>query len=120
MCGNPQNPLSMGMSMFGGAGNLVESLKAGIDLAYYFEQKEQEFQRSQRYDDNQKHMVVNALRMYEKGELSKDQLKAIIDVLPGNASTQTVEVKPQRQELIPQQRRSEFDLGALLGQFTYN
>jgi hypothetical protein len=36
----------------------------------------------QRYDDNARIMLENAFRLYERGEMTKDQLKAIIDLLP--------------------------------------
>jgi hypothetical protein len=51
---------------------------------------------------------------------SKEQLKAIIDLLPSHGHIQTVDVKPQsqRQELMPQQQQSAFDLGAMFQQLT--
>lgn len=80
MC--PTNPFGA-MSVLG-AGDFLAQVKAGVDAADYFMRKMDAYERDQRYDDNQKHMVVQAMRMYETGQLSKEQLKAIIDLLPSH------------------------------------
>lgn len=104
-----QNPLGAILS----AGDFLAQVKAGIDAADYMIRKLDSYERDLRYDDNQKQMLEQALRLYETGRLSKDQLKAIIDILPTNAPPRTVDI-------MPQQRRSEFDLSAMLQQLSFN
>lgn len=61
---------------------------AGIEAADYLVRKMDQYEKDQRYDDNNKKLIVEATRMFESGQISKAQLKAIIDQLPD-----TVEAK---------------------------
>lgn len=67
--------------------------QAAVDFADYFVRKLDQYEKEQRYDDNQKKMLVQALRMYEQGQISKEALKTIIDLLPDAIPVQAVEVK---------------------------
>lgn len=66
--------------------------KQTIDTIFYYFNRLDEYEKKRRYDDNAKHMIVNALRMFETGQLSREQLKAVIDLIP-----QTVDVTPPQQ-----------------------
>ena len=61
---------------------------AGIEAADYLVRKMDQYEKDQRYDDNNKKLIVQATRMFESGQFSKAQFKAIIDQLPD-----TVEAK---------------------------
>jgi hypothetical protein len=61
---------------------------AGIEAADYLVRKMDQYEKDQRYDDNNKKLIVQATRMFESGQISKAQFKAIIDQLPD-----TVEAK---------------------------
>ena len=104
-----QNPLGAILS----AGDFLAQVKAGVDAADYMIRKLDTYERDLRYDDNQKQMLEQALRLYETGRLSKDQLKAIVDILPSNGQPRTVNI-------MPQQQRSDFDLGAILQPLSFN
>lgn len=65
--------------------------KQTVDTIFYYFNRLDEYEKKQRYDDNAKKMIVNALRMFEMGQVSRDQLKQLIDLIP-----QTIEVnQPQ-------------------------
>lgn len=63
--------------------------KQTIDTIFHYFNRLDEYEKKRRYDDNAKHMVVQALRLFETGQISKDQLKAVIDLIP-----QTIDVTP--------------------------
>ena len=59
-----------------------------IEGIFYFFDRLDQYEAKQRYDDNRRRFLEQALRLFEQGELSKDQLKTVIDLLP-----ETIEVK---------------------------
>jgi hypothetical protein len=63
--------------------------KQTIDTIFHYFNRLDEYEKKRRYDDNAKHMVIQALRLFETGQISKDQLKAVIDLIP-----QTIDVTP--------------------------
>ena len=67
---------------------------AGIEAADYFVRKMDQYEKDQRYDDNNKKLIVQATRMYESGQISKAQFKTIIDQLPDPLEAQ---MKPVEQ-----------------------
>lgn len=62
-----------------------------IDGIFYFFDRLDEYEKKQRYDDNRKKFLEQALRLYEQGELTKEQMKAVIELLP---ETRTVKAEP--------------------------
>lgn len=83
----PMNPIEIGQAMM-----------QIVDFADYFARKLDQYERDQRYDDNQKKLLVQALRMYEKGDLNKDGLKAIIDLLPDAVPTKVQPASPNQDD----------------------
>lgn len=63
--------------------------KSVIDGLFYFAEKLQELERRERYDDNGAKMLLNAYRLYEKGDITEQELISVIKLLP---KTKTVNV----------------------------
>jgi hypothetical protein len=80
-----------------------------IDGIFYFFNELDKYEAKQRYDDNRRRFLEQALRLYEQGEMSKDQLKVVIDLLP----EKTIEVQATPIPT-PASPKSEIDLESLL------
>ena len=80
-----------------------------IDGIFYFFNELDKYEAKQRYDDNRRRFLEQALRLYEQGEMSKDQLKVVIDLLP----EKTIEVQATPIPT-PAASKSEIDLESLL------
>ncbi|GBD55403.1 hypothetical protein D3800_23665 (plasmid) [Microcystis aeruginosa NIES-298] len=78
-----------------------------IDGIFYFFNELDKYEAKQRYDDNRRRFLEQALRLYEQGEMSKDQLKVVIDLLP----EKIIEVQATP---IPTASKSGIDLESLL------
>jgi hypothetical protein len=79
----------------GAPGSPLEFLQivvSAVEAGDYICRKLDQYEKDQRFDDNTKKLVVQATRLFESGQISKAQLKAMIDQLP-----ETVEVKPEPQ-----------------------
>lgn len=61
-----------------------------IDGIFYFMEKLDEYEKKQRYDDNARKLLENAFRLYEQGELTKDQLIALVKLLPETKKVEPV------------------------------
>ncbi|MCA2720195.1 hypothetical protein [Microcystis sp. M169S2] len=81
-----------------------------IDGIFYFFNELDKYEAKQRYDDNRRRFLEQALRLYEQGEMSKDQLKVVIDLLP----EKTIEVQATPVRPSPADPKSEIDLESLL------
>jgi len=81
-----------------------------IDGIFYFFNELDKYEAKQRYDDNRRRFLEQALRLYEQGEMSKDQLKVVIDLLPEKPiDVQATPIRPA-----PAAPKSEIDLESLL------
>lgn len=90
----PQDLLSL-LGQKGTPGSPLEFLQivvSAVEAGDYIARKLDQYEKDQRFDDNTKKLVVQATRLFESGQISKAQLKAIIDQLP-----ETVEVKAEPQ-----------------------
>lgn len=81
-----------------------------IDGIFYFFNELDKYEAKQRYDDNRRRFLEQALRLYEQGEMSKDQLKVVIDLLP----EKTIDVQATPVRPAPAAPKSEIDLESLL------
>ncbi|BBG57975.1 hypothetical protein [uncultured phage] len=81
-----------------------------IDGIFYFFNELDKYEAKQRYDDNRRRFLEQALRLYEQGEMSKDQLKVVIDLLPEKSIN--VEATPVKPTVSP--KSAEIDLESLL------
>jgi hypothetical protein len=81
-----------------------------IDGIFYFFNELDKYEAKQRYDDNRRRFLEQALRLYEQGEMSKDQLKVVIDLLP----EKTIDVQSTPIRTAPAASKSEIDLESLL------
>jgi hypothetical protein len=61
---------------------LIAGVVTGAELADYVVRKADQYEKDQRYDDNLNKVVRQASRLYESGQISKQQFKNIIDQLP--------------------------------------
>jgi hypothetical protein len=79
-----------------------------IEGIFYFFDRLDQYEAKRRYDDNRRRFLEQALRLFEQGELSKDQLKTVIDLLP-----ETIEIKssPIKQ---PPASKPDADINELL------
>ncbi|UAJ73750.1 hypothetical protein IQE94_05565 [Synechocystis sp. PCC 7339] len=66
---------------------------AGVEAADYFIRKMDQWEKEQRFDDNTKKLVVQATRLFESGQITKEGLKAIIDELPDTITTEAKTVE---------------------------
>lgn len=69
-----------------------------IDGIFYYFEKLDEMEKRHRYDDNLQKFMGQALRLFEQGELSKEQLIQIIQMLPETQKAKAVEI-PQKVDL---------------------
>jgi hypothetical protein len=70
----PRDPVTAGlMSVFN---------PGVIDGIFYFFEKLDQYESKRRYDDNRRQFLEQALRLYEQGDMTKEQLKAVVDLLP--------------------------------------
>lgn len=81
-----------------------------IDGIFYFFNELDKYEAKQRYDDNRRRFLEQALRLYEQGEMSKDQLKIVIDLLP----EKTIDVQATPVRTVSATPKSEIDLESLL------
>jgi len=80
------------LSHKGAPGSPLEFLQivvSAVEAGDYICRKLDQYEKDQRFDDNTKKLVVQATRLFESGQITKAQLKAMIDQLP-----ETVDVKP--------------------------
>lgn len=83
------------LSHKGAPGSPLEFLQivvSAVEAGDYIARKLDQYEKDQRFDDNTKKLVVQATRLFESGQISKAQLKAIIDQLPETVETKPVEV----------------------------
>lgn len=66
---------------------LIAGVVTGTELADYVVRKADQYEKDQRYDDNLNKVVRQASRLYESGQISKQQFKNIIDQLPDPLET---------------------------------
>ena len=71
-----------------------------IDGFFHIVEKLDEYDKKQRYDDNRKKLLVNALRLFEQGQLTKQQLKAVVDLLPETRVIEAIPVKEDVSDLL--------------------
>ena len=81
-----------------------------IDGIFYFFNELDKYEAKQRYDDNRRRFLEQALRLYETGEMTKDQLKVVIDLLP----EKIIDVQATSIWTAPSAPKSEIDLESLL------
>ena len=83
----------------GSLGELFAAVVTGVEMGDYIARKMDQYEKDQRYDDNLNKVVRQASRLYESGQISKEQFKNIIDNLPETVETKmkTVEVEPNNQ-----------------------
>ncbi len=86
--------MSRDLSIF----ELGQMFCSAIDAADYLCRKMDQYERDQRYDDNQKKLLEQALRLYESGKIDKKGLISIIKVLPEQETKK--EAQPEPNELI--------------------
>lgn len=81
---------------------LLSMAIAGIEAADYLCRKLDQYEKEQRFDDNLHKLLEQASRLYESGQISKAQFKAILDQLPETVETQAkpVEESPQINEIL--------------------
>jgi len=101
------NPLSRDPIMQGFLSVFNPQVIEGI---FYFFNELDKYEAKQRYDDNRRRFLEQALRLYEQGEMSKDQLKVVIDLLPEKSIN--VEATPVKSTVSP--KAAEIDLESLL------
>jgi hypothetical protein len=58
-----------------------------------------EYEKKQRYDDNRRKFLEQALRLFEQGELTKEQMKAVIELLPETRTVQAQPVDPTKADM---------------------
>ena len=83
----------------GSLGELFAAVVTGVEMGDYIARKMDQYEKDQRYDDNLNKVVRQASRLYESGQITKEQFKNIIDNLPETVETKmkTVEVEPNNQ-----------------------
>lgn len=62
--------------------NLLSLGTTVIDLIDYAQRKSDIYDSERRYDDNAAKLLEQSLRLYERGEITKEALHTIIDCLP--------------------------------------
>lgn len=79
--------------------DMIAGVVTGAELADYVLRKADQYEKDQRYDDNMNKLVRQASRLYESGQITKEQFKNIIDNLPETVETKmkTVEVETSNQ-----------------------
>jgi polyhydroxyalkanoate synthesis regulator phasin len=79
--------------------DMIAGVVTGAELADYVLRKADQYEKDQRYDDNLNKVVRQASRLYESGQITKEQFKNIIDNLPETVETKmkTVEVETSNQ-----------------------
>jgi hypothetical protein len=80
-----------------------------IDGIFYLFNELDRYEAKQRYDDNRRRFLEQSLRLFEQGEMTKDQLKIVIDLLPEKPIT--IEASPVKTTVSP---KSEIDLEGLI------
>lgn len=83
----------------GSLGELFAAVVTGVEMGDYIARKMDQYEKDQRYDDNLNKVVRQASRLYESGQITKEQFKNIIDNLPETVETKmkTVEVETSNQ-----------------------
>ena len=101
------NPLSRDPVMAGFMSVFKPEVIEGI---FYFFERLDQYEAKRRYDDNRRRFLEQALRLFEQGEMTKDQLKVVIDLLP----EKTIEINATPIRTAPAASKSEIDLESLL------
>jgi hypothetical protein len=86
----PRDPIAAGLQAV-----LNQNVIDGI--FYFFDKLDEE--KKQRYDDNRRKFLEQALRLFEQGELTKEQMKAVIELLPETRTVQAQPVDPTKADM---------------------
>lgn len=81
-----------------------------IEGIFYFFERLDQYEAKRRYDDNRRRFLEQALRLFEQGDMTKEQLKAVVDLLPDR----TIEVKATPVMQHPPVSKPDLDLNELL------
>jgi hypothetical protein len=81
-----------------------------IEGIFYFFERLDQYEAKRRYDDNRKRFLEQALRLFEQGDMTKEQLKAVVDLLPDR----TIEVKATPVMQQPPVSKPDTDINELL------
>lgn len=81
-----------------------------IEGIFYFFERLDQYEAKRRYDDNRRRFLEQALRLFEQGDMTKEQLKAVVDLLPDR----TIEVKATPVMQQPPVSKPDLDLNELL------
>lgn len=96
--------------------DMIAGVVTGAELADYVLRKADQYEKDQRYDDNLNKVVRQASRLYESGQISKEQFKNIIDNLPETVETKmkTVEVEETKIKTVEVQSSNQNDINEML------
>jgi hypothetical protein len=100
----------------GPVSDMIAGVVTGAELADYVLRKADKYEKDQRYDDNLNKVVRQASRLYESGQITKEQFKNIIDNLPETVETKmkTVEVEETKIKTVEVQSSNQNDINEML------